>query len=317
MLQNILFLSKYFCPSLKQVTIKNDSLELTTLNYGAVVQKLIVKDRMEKPVNCVVGFDNPEDYRKDDRFLGACVGRFAGRISGSQLQIENQTYPIYSQQGVHLHGGKKGLGKRTWTLTELKEGKDPSITYEYLSPHLEEGYPGNLKIQVTYQLKDNSLWITQKATTDQPTYVNLTNHSYFRLDEKVEIDHLMLQVFSEKRLETEENLVPTGQFLPVENTSYDFRKATALGKTRLDTPYVTDPGQNPKVIAWSPVSGIRIQVDSNQPSVVVYTPEDLPAICFETQNYPDAPAHEVFPSCLLLPGDTYRNESVFSFDLVP
>jgi len=302
---------------LKQVTINNDSLELTTLNYGAVVQKLIVKDRMGKPVNCVVGFENPEDYRTDNRFLGACVGRFAGRISGSQLQIEDQTYPIYSQRGVHLHGGKKGLGKRLWTLTELKEGKEPSVTYEYLSPHLEEGYPGNLNVEVTYQLQGNSLRIIHRATTDQPTFVNLTNHSYFHLDKKAEIDHLMLQVFSEKRLETLENLVPTGQLLPVENTQYDFRMATALGKTRLDTPYVTDPEQNPKVIAWSPVSGIRLSVDSNQPSVVVYTPEDLPSICFETQNFPDAPAHETFPSCLLLPGETYRNESVFSFDLVP
>ena len=317
MLQKVLFLSKYCRLSLKQVTIKNDSLQLTTLNYGAIVQKLLFRDKNGSLQNCVVGFEDPEDYLEDTRSLGACVGRFAGRISGTELQIDGKIYPIYAENGIHLHGGEKGLGRRTWNLKEVGEGNDPYVTYEYLSPDLEEGYPGNLEVEITYQLQGNSLRILHRATTDKPTYVNLTNHSYFCLDQEPSLDHLMLQINSEQRLKTHENLVPTGDLVSLRDTPYDFQKPRALGKTLLDTPFVTDPGKNPKIIAWSPVSGIRISVDSNQPSVVVYTPEDLPSICFETQNFPDAPNHASFPSCLLNPGENYHNESFFSFDLVP
>ncbi|NNK11080.1 MAG: galactose mutarotase [Flavobacteriaceae bacterium] len=302
---------------MKQVTIKNDVLELTTLDYGAIVQKLVVRDKQGKPLNCVVGFEDPEDYREDERFLGACVGRFAGRISGTHLQIGDKSYPISSEKGIHLHGGKKGLGRRTFKLKEVGKGKEPFVTYEYLSPHLEEGYPGNLKVKVTYQLIGNSLKITHKATTDQPTFVNLTNHSYFRLDHEPSPDHLRLQLFSKQRLKTGSDLLPTGELVPVRDTEYDFQKARPLGKTRLDTPYVVDPASKTQVIAWSPVSGIRMQVKTDQPAIVVYTPQDLPSICFETQNFPDAPNHKKFPSCLLDPGETYKNESIFSFDLVP
>ncbi|QBA64625.1 aldose epimerase family protein [Muriicola soli] len=302
---------------MKQVTIKNDFFELTTLDYGAIVQKLMFRDKQGKPVNCVVGFEDPEEYLEDVRFLGACIGRFAGRISGNHLRLGDKTYPINSEKGVHLHGGKKGLGRRTFNLSEVGKGKEPFVTYEYLSPHLEEGYPGNLKVKVTYQLIGNGLKITHKATTDQLTIVNLTNHSYFRLDQESCPDHLWLQLCCKKRLKTGSGLLPTGELVSVTDTEYDFQKARPLGKTRLDTPYVVDQESKPQVIAWSPVSGIRMQVETNQPAIVVFTPKDLPSICFETQNFPDAPNHTKFPSCLLQPGETYKNESVFSFDLVP
>ncbi|NER10772.1 aldose epimerase family protein [Muriicola jejuensis] len=302
---------------MKVQTLKNDFLQLTTLDYGAINQELLVTDRHGDPVNCVVGFKDPEAYLADHRSLGACVGRFAGRISGSHLSIEDTTYPIHSENGVHLHGGKTGLGRRTFRLKEINQGSNPYVTYEYISPHLEEGYPGEVKVLVTYQLLGKTLRILHEATTDRPTIVNLTNHSYFRLDGESTPDHLQLQVFSEERLETREDLVPTGKLLPVQGTEYDFQRPRSLGTTRLDTPYAVDPGKDPKAIAWSPVSGIRLTVESNQPALVVFTPPDLPAICFETQKYPDAPNHASFPSCLLRPGETYRNESFFRFDLLP
>ncbi len=302
---------------MKRQTIKNEYLQLTTLDYGAIIQELLVPDRNGNLINCVAGFKDSAEYLKDERFLGACVGRFAGRISGTQLHIGDSSFPIEAEKGVHLHGGKKGLGRRIWKIKEFDTGREPFVTYEYFSPHLEEGYPGDLQVKVTYQLLGNTLRILHEATTDRPTVVNLTNHSYFRLDREASPDHLQVQIFAEKRLETGEDLVPTGKLLPVAGTEYDFLSMRPLGSTRLDTPYVFDPAKDPKALAYSPVSGIRLTVESNQPALVVYTPKDLPSICFETQNYPDAPNHPSFPSCVLHPGETYGNESFFRFDLLP
>ena len=302
---------------MQQVTINNGLISLTTLDYGAIIQKILFPDKNGRQHNCVVGFEAPEDYLKDDRFLGACIGRFAGRMSKGHFQIGETTYPIFEEDGVHLHGGQQGLGRRFWKLKDHSEEADPFITYQYISPHLEEGYPGNLTVSVTYQLLGNTLKVLHKAITDRPTIVNLTNHSYFTLDEQDTLDDLVLQIRSEKRLGMDEKLLPTGSIELVENTTLDFRQPKRLGTVRLDTPYVMDPAKKPMATATSLSSGIQLSVHSNQPALVVYTPEDLAAFCFETQNYPDAPNQPAFPSALLLPGETYVNESFFTFDLVP
>jgi aldose 1-epimerase len=296
--------------------LQNEYLELVTLDYGAIIQKLIFRDKHGKTQNCVLGFDDPQAYLQDRRSLGACIGRFAGRISGSTLKVGKTYYPIHAENGMHLHGGKQGFGRRTFTLKEKRGGDEPSITYQYFSPHLEEGYPGNLHVEVTYQLLGSTLRILHEARTDQDTVVNLTNHSYFRLDGARDLGNIQLQIMGQKRLETTASLLPTGRLLPVEGTEYDFRSPRPMGATLLDTPFAVEPRKDPKAIAWSTASGIRLSVSSNQPAVVVFTPEDLPAICFETQNYPDAPNYDAFPSCVLKPGETYRNESFFRFDLV-
>jgi aldose 1-epimerase len=244
------------------------------------------------------------------------VGRFAGRISQGHFQIGETTYPIFEEDGVHLHGGQQGFGRRFWKLIDHSEAADPYVIYQYISPHLEEGYPGHVIATVTYQLFGNTLKVLHQATTDQPTIVNLTNHSYFTLDEEASLDDLILQIQSEKRLGTDEKLLPTGSIEHVENTKYDFRQPKRLGKIRLDSPYIVDPTQKPLAMARSLKSGILLSVSSNQPAIVVYTPHDLAAICFETQNYPDAPNQPNFPSSILLPGETYVNESFFTFDLV-
>ncbi|MGB5645863.1 MAG: galactose mutarotase, partial [Muriicola sp.] len=229
----------------------------------------------------------------------------------------NTSYPIYEHHGVHLHGGQKGFGRRFWKLLDHSDGKEPHVTYQYKSPHLEEGYPGNLIVSVTYQLLENTLKILHQATTDQPTVVNLTNHTYFRLDDAARQDEWILQIRSDKRLHTDEKLLPTGEIVPVANSAFDFRQPKKIGDLRLDTPFVVNPAQEALAMAYSPRSGIQLSVRSDQPAVVIFTPPDLPAICFETQNFPDAPNQPSFPSCLLLPGETYRNESFFTFHLVP
>jgi len=274
---------------LQQVTIKNEFISLSVLDYGAKIQKILFKDRKGNMLNLVVGFENPDSYLEDQISLGACVGRFAGRISNGSFKLKGDTYNLYSEDGVHLHGGKSGFGKKYWTFDTIVHNKEPFVKLSYQSPHMEEGYPGNLKASVTYKLVDNSLHIIHEAVTDKTTVINLTNHSYFRLDNTNSIDHYELQLECPEILKTYDNLLPTGKLVSVVDTDYDFLTRKEIAGKRLDTPFVVS--ENVKKVAelYSPVSGITMTVESNQPAVVVYTPLEFGAICFETQNYPDAP----------------------------
>jgi aldose 1-epimerase len=301
---------------LQQVTIKNNFISLSVLDYGAIVQKILFRDKNGKELNLVVGFENPVDYFEDQIALGACVGRFAGRISNGGFRINDTIYNLYSKDGVHIHGGKKGFGKKYWTLDKVVHDEQPMVRLSYKSPHMEEGYPGNLNASVTYKLIDNSLHIIHEAVTDKSTVLNMTNHSYFRLDNTNSIDHYELQLDCPEILETHANLLPTGNLVSVLDTDYDFQIKKKIAKVRLDTPFVVSHNAKNVAELYSSVSGIRMKVESNQPAVVVYTPLEFGAICFETQNYPDAPNFKSFPSALLHPGETYYNRSVFTFDLV-
>lgn len=301
---------------MQQVTIKNEFLSLCVLDYGAVIQKILFKDREGNILNLAVGFENPVDYLEDQIAMGACVGRFAGRISNGIFDLQGHTYKLYQEGGVHLHGGKNGFAKKYWTFDTIEHNDEPFVKLSYQSPHLEEGYPGHLKASVTYKLVGNSLHIIHKAITDKTTVINLTNHSYFRLDNTNSIDHYEMQLECPERLETLENLLPTGKLISVLDTDYNFLLKKEIGKIRLDTPFVVSEVAKKIAELYSPVSGILMSVESNQPAVVVYTPPGFAAICFETQNYPDAPNIKSFPSAILNPGETYYNQAIFTFDLV-
>jgi aldose 1-epimerase len=308
----------YFYPysnilPLKQITIKNEYISLTVLEYGAIIQKLLVKDKDGKEVNVVVGHEQPGVYFSDKHCLGACIGRYAGRISQGGFYLEGIFYPIHNENGVHLHGGKVGFGKKYWTLIEEYSGVNPFIKFTYKSKHLEEGYPGNLTASVTYKLVDNALHILHEAQTDKTTVVNLTNHAYFKLDGEDSLDHYNLELKSKGFLEVDEKLVPTGAIMAVGNTQKDFLKVKKIGQVRLDTPFIFRPNCENAAKVSSDVSGIVMKITTNQPAIVIYTPTTFPAICFETQNYPDAPNHSIFPSSVLRPGEIYRNESTFAF----
>jgi aldose 1-epimerase len=266
-------------------------------------------------MDLVVGKDHPEAYLKDPFSMGACVGRYAGRLSGGGLHIEGKKYPLSNRDGITLHGGERGFGRRYWKIVSHDPcGQAPEVRLEYKSPHLEEGFPGNLKVLVTYRLVANSLIIRHEATTDRPTVVNLTNHSYFKIDGQPLISHYLLKLSAETRLETDARLLPTGRLLKVRDTGFDFQKEHPLGDTLLDTPFVLDESAECAARVYSPISGVSLRVYTNQPAVVVYTPEAFPSICLETQNYPDAPRYDHFPSSLLQPGEAYVNESQFVFE---
>jgi len=300
---------------MKQVTISTPFITLIVLDYGAIIQKLLVKDKDGKSTNVVVGFDSPDKYLEDTKSLGACVGRYAGRISNGQFELDRETYNLYQKDGVHLHGGKEGFAKKYWTIEEVNQSSEPFVKLSYNSKHLEEGYPGNLKAIVTYKLVNNELHITHEANTDRTTVVNLTNHSYFRLDGESQINDYRLQLNCSRTLEMHTNLLPTGELLAVKETPFDFLSEQKIGATRLDTPFVIDSEVNIAAIVSSEKTGIEMQVSTNQPALVCYTPPEFPAICFETQNYPDAPNQKNFPSSRLRPGETYTNASKFVFDL--
>jgi aldose 1-epimerase len=301
---------------LNQVTIKNKFITLTVLDYGAIIQKLILKNKDGEDTNVVVGLEEPEKYLTDNKSLGACIGRYAGRISNSGSQINNVDYSIFSKDGVHLHGGQQGFGKRYWTIEKVHDGENPFVRLSYHSKDLEEGYPGNLNATVTYKLVGASLFIVHEATTDKPTPVNLTNHSYFNLDGDDKIDQHGLRLSCSKYLETDAKLLPTGNIVSVKNTKYDFLELKKIGEVRLDTPFVMDSGLKKNTMLASEKSGLTMEVITNQPGVVVYTPLAFAAICFETQNFPDAPNQPHFPNSILRPGETYHNATEFKFGFV-
>lgn len=323
---------------LEVVTISNSNgAQLEISNYGATILSLKTPDKNGNLVNVVVGLESPEEYIEQSYldsqlFLGAIIGRYAGRISGRAITIENQEYPIHNQNGVHLHGGKQGFDKKFWNIDKVTKGMNPSIKLSYLSEHLEENYPGNLNISVVYELMEsNSVKITYQAITDKTTLVNLTNHSYFNLDGGGSILKHYLQVHSDSHVEVDQQLHPTGNIIPSANTRFDFNRQSQIENSNfvgLDDTFVLKQTSSKKVATLlSKSNGICMNVYTNQPAMVIYTPKSFPsfnynvnssygrfpAICFETQNFPDAPNHLHFPSSVLKPGQIYLHETIFEF----
>jgi len=319
-------------------TLKNaNGLALQISNLGATVISVNVPDKNNNKVNVVVGLEvedyNKEPYLSNYSYLGASVGRYAGRISKGAFKVKGITYPIYNEEGVHLHGGKVGFDKKYWSIENLVEGENPLVTFSCKSAHLEEGYPGNLKVSVTYQLTEkNEVKITYKATTNATTPINLTNHAYFNLNgcDSV-IDH-KLKLNSAQYLEVNEQLIPSGKLIDSKNTRFDFNEESVIGRQDFegfDDSFVLGE-ESLKATLTAPKTGIQMKVYSNQPASVIYTPvllNGLPfkngvsyskfsAICFETQNFPDAPNNANFPSSILEPNEEYINESVWAFSIV-
>jgi len=319
---------------LKIYTLTNKKgTQLKILNLGATIFSLLIKDKNGKEVNVVVGPKNPEDYisaeyLNENRCFGASIGRYAGRISNGEFELEGKIYSLFQKNGVHLHGGFRGLQHKIWNLETENKTMNPSIRIRCFSEDLEEGYPGNLKIEVKYTLSENDkLQIEYSATTDKKTPVNLTNHTYFNLNGKGSVSDHQLGINAEHILEVDEKLMPTGKMLPLEDHPKNFTDAKEIQHIEVDDTFVLEKDKKIAAIVYSSQTRIEMQVITNQPAVVVYIPEHLPkiweyqtkissefpSICLETQNYPDAPNHTNFPSAILNPGETYLNKSQFQF----
>jgi aldose 1-epimerase len=300
----------------------------------------------------VLGFDTLDEYLDHSPFFGCLVGRYGNRIAGGAFTLDGETYTLATNDGPnHLHGGVEGFDKKLWAASARESEYGPSLRLTYTSPDGEEGYPGTLHVTVVYTLMDEgpnadgALRIDYMATTDKPTVVNLTNHSYFNLsagEAKTILDHeLMLN--ADHFTPVDETLIPTGEIRPVAGTPMDFREMTRVG-ARIDADDAQlelgggydhnwvlngEPGTlrlAARVV--DPATGREMAVHTTEPGVQLYTgnmmPETLPGkgdrtyvrrggLCLETQHYPDAPNHPDFPATQLDPGETYRSTTIFAF----
>lgn len=316
-------------------------------NYGGIVVSLTAPDRNGQFANVTLGMDSLADYEAGTPFFGALVGRYGNRIAGGQFTLDGKTYTLATNNmGNHLHGGLRGFDRALWTATPV-EGEEPALLLTHLSEDGDEGYPGNLTVQVTYTLqKNNALRIDYQATTDQPTVVNLTNHTYFNLTADASNDVLSHELIlnASAFLAVDETLIPTGERRPVQGTVFDFTRPTPIGKGIDDTTDVqiqyglgydhawllADDGPALKVAAqvYEPTSGRVLEVQTTEPAVQFYTGNFLDGtltgqngvifrkrsgFCLETEHFPDAPNRPDFPSTVLRPGDIYQSTTIYQF----
>jgi aldose 1-epimerase len=320
--------------------VNDKGMSVKLISYGAIIEELKVSDKSGKPVDIVLGYDNLEGYVKDTFFFGATIGRFANRIANGEFKLGGKVYKLAKNDNNinHLHGGLQGFNKKLWQSEVLKEG----VRFTYLSKDGEEGYPGNLKCEVTYILtEDNRLEVSYKATTDKPTVINLTNHSYFNLNGQGKgniLDHVM-KIAGKFYTPVDSTLIPTGEVLKVEETPFDFTKPLAIG-SRIDkvSPgydhnYVLNKLQDELALAvevYSPITNILMKLYTTQPGVQFYTGNFLDgsmsgkfgihynkhtAFCLEPQHFPNTPNIGHFPSAVLKPNETYNQKTVYEFTL--
>ena len=313
------------------------------LNYGGVIQSLVVPDRGGRLVDVVLGFDSVAEYETDDAYIGALIGRWAGRISGAAFELNGHRRQLAANDGPnHLHGGRMGFNQRIWTASA--EGE--TLVLSRLSPDGEEGYPGALAVKVRYCFdEENQLALEYEAECDRDTVVNLTNHSYFNLNGAGRgdiLDH-QLAIAADYIAEIDPRLIPTGRLLPVSGTPFDFNAARPVGQFinaavpqleyggGYDHYYVRSqvtPGR-PAAWAFSPDAGIRLDVFTTEPGLQFYTGNYLKrragkagasygprsGFCLETQFWPDAPNQLAFPAAILKRGTRYRQTAAYKFGL--
>lgn len=330
------------------VTLSNDQgMEAKVSSYGAILTALTVPDREGRGADVVLGFDRLEDYLKGHPYFGTTTGRVANRIAGGVFELNGTTYNLAKNNGPnHLHGGDVGLDKKAWNaVAESSTGTGPvSVALTHLSPDGDEGYPGNLDLKVVYSLTaDNELRIDYEATTDQPTPVNLTNHSYFNFSDPGRHDILdhELTLNADHYTPVDETSIPTGEIRAVAGTVMDFREPTRIGD-RIEK-LEGDPGgydhnyvlnqATPGTLSLAarvrdPKSGRVMEIHTTEPGIQLYTANYLDgsltgkggavyakrhAFCLETQHFPDSVHHPGFPPIILQPGETYRQTTVHRF----
>lgn len=335
-------------------TLTNPSgMKIRLLTFGATLMSVEAPDKQGKFADVVFGFDDIAGYESAaNMYFGCTVGRYANRIAKGRFELDGKTYQLAVNNGLnHLHGGvKRPLSRVLWDAEEVSSERGPGVAFTYVSPDGEEGYPGALSMRVVYTLTaENQVLIEYRATTDAPTVINLTNHSYFNLSGEgaPTINDHLLMLNADSYTPVDDTLIPTGEIAPVEGTVFDFRKPTAIG-ARVDT-FVGPPGvgydhnyvlnQGPTVAAelgeglreaaklHDPASGRTLTVLTDQPGVQFYGGNFLvgnagkggkpygyrSGLCLETQHYPDSPNRPEFPSVVLRPGETYKHTCVYGF----
>ncbi len=328
-------------------------MEAGITNYGAKLVYLMAPDKTGAMDDVVLGYDNISDYLSGQQSFGAIIGRFANRIDGGKFKIDSIQYGLATNSGGrnHIHGGHYGFSRMAWRSSSDPAAVHNQVKFSYFSKDMEEGYPGNLEVEVAYTLNDeNELIIDYNATTDQSTIINLTNHAYFNLAgvyaENDIHDHKMT-IFASKFVVVRPDLIPTGEIRPTENTPMDFKTAHVIGD-RIDVAYqqlqaangydhcyVLDKENENELTLAAIVdhssTGRRMEVYTTSPAVQFYAGNHLngtaigkggisyqkrAALCLEAQNFPDAPNHEHFPSSILRPNQVYSKTDIYKFGVI-
>ncbi len=331
-------------------TLKNSSgMIVKVSNYGATTVGILVPDRNGKLADVALGYDNVKGYINGKSYFGGTIGRYANRIAHGTFKLNGKVYHVPLNDGPNsLHGGTIGFNKEIWTAKPLGTAKGPAVRFSYVSKAGEDGYPGTVKVTVTYTLlKDNALRVDYRGTTDKPTVLNMTNHTYFNLsgDPNKTILDEDLMIDASKYTPVNENLIPTGEIASVAGTPMDFRKMTMIG-ARINEDNVqlkrcggydlnwvlNDYNKKVRKVAevYDPTSGRILAVYTDQPGIQFYTGNFLngtevgkggvhyqhrTALTLETQLYPDSPNEPKFPSATLRPGQTYKQTTIYKFSV--
>jgi aldose 1-epimerase len=327
-------------------------LEVRAIAYGAIILSVRAPDRRGRLDDVVLGCDDLEGYLTRSRYFGAVVGRYGNRIAHGRFTLDGRTFQLATNNGPnHLHGGVKGFDKVVWLAQPHALDGHTAVAFSYTSPDGEEAYPGTLNARVSYALTErNELVVEYEATTDKPTLVNLTQHSYFNLagEGRGDILQHVLSLEADRFTPVDDTSIPTGELAPVAGTPFDFRQPTAIG-ARIDADheqlrrgagydhnFVLRDGPVPGGLrhaarVFEPASGRTLDVATTEPGVQFYAGTHLggqigkhghpygprTAFCLETQHFPDSPNHPHFPSTILRPGATYRSKTVFTFGVAP
>lgn len=330
-------------PISQYVLTNNNGASLSVINYGAIVTNLLIPDKTGKMGDVVLGFDDVDGYENSGPYMGCVPGRYANRIAHGTFRIDGQDYAVTMNQGENcLHGGFKGWAKRMWTADTGITPDGPTIRLQIRDPDGQEGFPGTVNAAVLYTLTNaNWLKIQYFATTDKPTPINLTHHSYFNFSGEGKGDVLgyVAKLWATHYLPTDATLIPTGDVVRVGGTPYDFTKAKTIGQDikslpgnppGYDTAMVLDnPNGELKEAAevYDPASGRLVECWTTEPAVHFYTAMGLKNLtgkggqvyqayegfCLETEHYPDSPNHPDFPNTILRPGHVYRQLTEFRF----
>jgi aldose 1-epimerase len=324
------------------------------LAYGAALQTLEVPDRNGHADDVVLSYPDMKGFIDKPQYFGATAGRYANRIAKGAFTLDGHRYTLAVNDGANsLHGGKQGFDKVLWTISDVTSGPQASATFTYVSADGEEGYPGQLTVNVTYALDDHdALTIRYRAVTTKPTVVNLTNHSYFNLSGAASGRDVLserLTILADRYTPTDSGLIPTGRLQPVAGTAFDFRTPHVIGARihdgadpqllmarGYDHNWVLDAGASaePRLAARleDPASGRVMELLTTEPGLQLYTGNFLDgtsagkggyvyrqadALCLEPQHFPDSPNQPAFPTTRLDPGQAYRHVSVYRFSTIP
>jgi len=321
-------------------------MRVQIITYGGIVTSLEVPDRNGNFQDVVLGYDQLSDYENNNPYFGALIGRFGNRIADGTFTLEGEVYKLAQNDGKnHLHGGNKGFDKVVWSANSKLIDGDAVLVLNYLSKDMEEGYPGNLSVEVTYTLtQDNAFEVGYKATTDKTTIVNLTQHSYFNLSGADDILSHELMLNADAFLPVDETLIPTGELQSVSGSPFDFTVSKSIGRDiSIENTQLTrglgydhcwvindqNTGLRTAAVLSDPISGRVMEVITDQPGIQFYSGNFLngtqpkknsdvfytyrSGLCLETQHYPDTPNRNSFPSVVLTPGTTFRTKTVFKF----